>query len=243
MGVVTKPLVEQIRVNWLNVQERIAAAAARVDRNLQDVTVVAVSKLQPVEKVEAAIQCGITDFGENYPEQAVEKIQHFAQDDEIRWHMIGHLQSRKSSIVASHFSMFHALDRISIATKLEKQLEIVSRNLPVLLEVNVSGELSKGGWDMRTISYDKWIEDVEQLTNFTHIQILGLMTMPPFDTRPEQSRVYFNQLFELKCRLSESFPKLNLKHLSMGTSQDYEVAVEEGATLVRIGTAILGARI
>ena len=236
------PIVDQVMSNWQKVQERIAAAAARADRNVQDITVVAVSKLQPIERIEAAIQCGITDFGENYPEQAIEKIQHFARNESIRWHMIGHLQSRKASIVANHFSLFHSMDRLSIATRLEKHLETANRNLPVLLEVNVSGELSKGGWDLRSLTFSRWLEDVAYIMELPHLQIQGLMTMPPFDTQPEQSRVFFKQLFELKCRLAESKPGLNLQHLSMGTSQDYVVAVEEGATLVRIGTAILGSR-
>jgi hypothetical protein len=234
--------VSEIRDNWQAVQEKIAAAAKRSKRNIRDITVVAVSKLQPVAKIEAAIQCGITDFGENYPEQAVEKIHHFAGNKQIRWHMIGHLQSRKASIVASEFSMFHSLDRLSIAARLENQLETVNRILPVLLEVNISGEISKAGWDLRTMSFEHWIDEVNQITKLPSLRIQGLMTMPPFDTQPEQSRIYFHQLSELRNRLIKVFPGLELKHLSMGTSQDYEVAVEEGATLVRIGTAILGHR-
>lgn len=234
--------VSEIRDNLQSVQEKIAAAAKRSKRNIRDITVVAVSKLQPVAKIEAAIQCGITDFGENYPEQAVEKIHHFAGNKQIRWHMIGHLQSRKASIVASEFSMFHSLDRLSIAARLENQLEAVNRILPVLLEVNISGEISKAGWDLRTMSFEHWIDEVNQITKLPSLRIQGLMTMPPFDTQPEQSRIYFHQLSELRNRLIKVFPGLELKHLSMGTSQDYEVAVEEGATLVRIGTAILGHR-
>jgi len=234
--------VSEIRDNWQAVQEKIVAAAKRSKRNIRDITVVAVSKLQPVAKIEAAIQCGITDFGENYPEQAVEKIHHFAGNKQIRWHMIGHLQSRKASIVASEFSMFHSLDRLSIAARLANQLEAVNRILPVLLEVNISGEISKAGWDLRTMSFEHWIDEVNQITKLPSLRIQGLMTMPPFDTQPEQSRIYFHQLSELRNRLIKVFPGLELKHLSMGTSQDYEVAVEEGATLVRIGTAILGHR-
>lgn len=234
--------VSEIRDNWQAVQEKIAAAAKRSKRNIRDITVVAVSKLQPVAKIEAAIQCGITDFGENYPEQAVEKIHHFAGNKQIRWHMIGHLQSRKASIVASEFSMFHSLDRLSIAARLENQLEAVNRIMPVLLEVNISGEISKAGWDLRTMSFEHWIDEVNQITKLPSLRIHGLMTMPPFDTQPEQSRIYFHQLSELRNKLIKVFPGLELKHLSMGTSQDYEVAVEEGATLVRIGTAILGHR-
>ncbi|HQP08350.1 MAG TPA: YggS family pyridoxal phosphate-dependent enzyme [Anaerolineaceae bacterium] len=234
--------VSEIRDNLQSVQEKIAAAAKRSKRNIRDITVVAVSKLQPVAKIEAAIQCGITDFGENYPEQAVEKIHHFAGNKQIRWHMIGHLQSRKASIVASEFSMFHSLDRLSIAARLANQLEAVNRILPVLLEVNISGEISKAGWDLRTMSFEHWIDEVNQITKLPSLRIQGLMTMPPFDTQPEQSRIYFHQLSELRNRLIKVFPGLELKHLSMGTSQDYEVAVEEGATLVRIGTAILGHR-
>ena len=234
--------VSEIRDNLQSVQEKIVAAAKRSKRNIRDITVVAVSKLQPVAKIEAAIQCGITDFGENYPEQAVEKIHHFAGNKQIRWHMIGHLQSRKASIVASEFSMFHSLDRLSIAARLANQLEAVNRILPVLLEVNISGEISKAGWDLRTMSFEHWIDEVNQITKLPSLRIQGLMTMPPFDTQPEQSRIYFHQLSELRNRLIKVFPGLELKHLSMGTSQDYEVAVEEGATLVRIGTAILGHR-
>ncbi len=234
--------LKEIRDNWKIVQEKISNAADRANRNIQDVIVIAASKLQPIAKIEAALQCGITDFGENYPEQAVEKIQYFTGNNDIRWHMIGHLQSRKASIVASKFTMYHSMDRLSIAARLENQLEAINRSLPVLLEVNISGEVSKGGWDLRTISFGQWTEEVNQIIQMPRLQIQGLMTMPPFDTEPEQSRVYFRQLFELQVKLQEEFPALALRHLSMGTSQDYEVAVEEGATLVRIGTAILGAR-
>jgi pyridoxal phosphate enzyme (YggS family) len=235
-------IAEEIKNKWLAVQASIEQSAIRAQRKLDDIKVVVVTKFQPVERIEAAIQCGIRDFGENYPELAIEKIEYFRNISDIHWHMIGHLQSRKVSLVAKEFSMFHALDSFKTAEKLENALSINNKILPVLLEINVSGEESKYGWKVDNNSYSQWMEQVERISQLPHIQINGLMTMPPFFDDPELSRPYFIQLHELLNKLRSQFPTLPLDHLSMGTSQDFGVAIEEGATMVRIGTAIMGSR-
>lgn len=232
----------QINDNWQRIQAKIANAAARSHRNSEDIRVVTVSKLQPVLKIMAAVNCGITEFGENYPEQAIDKI-HLLQDNpDVHWHMIGRLQSRKAKIVVSDFDMFHALDSVKIAQKLEKQLAEIERTLPVLMEVNVGGEESKAGWNLDDIPFEEWVKTVFTISRLPHLKLIGLMTMPPFHTKPEASRIHFIRLRETLEHLQAVLPEFELNQLSMGTSQDYEVAVEEGATLVRIGTAILGKR-
>ncbi len=235
-------IAEEIKNRWLAVQDSIEQSAVRAHRKPHDIKVIVVTKFQPIERVEAAIQCGIRDFGENYPEMAIEKIEHFSNISHIRWHMIGHLQSRKASIVAKEFSMFHALDSLKIAQKLDNALSIYDKVMPVLLEINVSGEESKFGWKVDDNSCSKWMEIVAKISQLPHLRINGLMTMPPFFDDPELSRPYFIKLYELFVKLRCQFPALPLDHLSMGTSQDFRVAIEEGATMVRIGTAIMGSR-
>jgi pyridoxal phosphate enzyme (YggS family) len=235
-------IAEEIKNRWLAVQERIELSAIRAQRKPDDIKVIVVTKFQPIERIEAATQCGIHDFGENYPELAVEKIEYFHNISDIRWHMIGHLQSRKAPLVAKEFSMFHALDSIRTAQKLDNALSVYNKILPVLLEVNVSSEESKYGWKVDEKSCSQWMEQVEIISQLPHIRINGLMTMPPFFDDPELSRPYFSKLHDLLIELHKQFPALHLDHLSMGTSQDFGVAIEEGATMVRIGTAIMGSR-
>lgn len=235
-------LTEEIHKRWLAVQENIQQAATRAHRNAEDIKIIVVTKYQPTERIEAAIQCGIYDFGENYPEMASEKIAYFRNIPQVHWHMIGHLQSRKVAIVANEFSMLHSLDSVKTAYKLEKVLSVNEKILPLLLEVNVSGEESKYGWRVNDATFSLWVEQIREISLLPHLKVIGLMTMPPFFDNPELSRPYFIKLRILLNKLHEQFPILPIDQLSMGTSQDYEVAIEEGATFVRIGTAIMGSR-
>ncbi len=234
--------VQTIRANLERVQSQIVAAAARCGRNAHDVRLVVVTKTHPVERVRAAIQAGAAILGENYAEEAVEKMQALA-DAPVEWHMIGHVQSRKANLVAAHFAMLHALDSIKLAARLNRFAQEYGRALPVLLEVNLSGEQSKYGFALFAPAYESaFFADVETLLTFSHLQVRGLMTMPPFAQNPEDSRPYFRQLAAWRDKLAARFPQADWRELSMGTSVDFVPAVEEGATLVRIGTAILGAR-
>ncbi len=201
-----------------------------------------VSKGQPAEVIQAAVLAGVRIFGENYPEETVEKIQNTTEAD-VEWHMIGHLQSRKARLVCAHFQYMHSLDSLHLAEKLERILVESGRILPVLLEFNVGDEISKGGW--QAADPQTWpglLPEIEQILKLEHLQVRGLMTMPPLTVRPDQARIYFQRLAKLRDFFRGHFPDQNWDELSMGTSSDFEVAIEEGATFVRIGTSILGPR-
>jgi pyridoxal phosphate enzyme (YggS family) len=237
-------LIEKIQRNLDAVNERILKAAQHAGRRTEDVLIVAVSKKQPIEVVQAAREAGLCNFGENYPEQAIEKIQYFQTDLEIRWHMIGHLQSRKTKLVADHFDFFQSLDSLQLAVRLSGLLSLHDKRLPVLLQFNVGGEDNKHGWDAS--NEDEWerlFPEVEEILNLPNLQVNGLMTMPPLETDAEQSRVYFSRLFRLREVFRQAFPQNAWAELSMGTSIDYEAAILEGATIIRIGQAILGERV
>jgi len=236
-------LDRQIQARLFEIQNRIAAAAQSCGRNPAEVRLVVVSKGQPVETIAAAIRAGANLFGENYPEQALPKIQALRDVQSIQWHMIGHLQSRKSGLVVEGFHMLQSLDRVDLALKLNHLLEAAGRVLPVLLEFNVAGEESKSGWPAGDESrWEGWLPEIEQIFSLDRLQVQGLMAMPPLFENPELARPFFARLARLRDYLNRHFSGEIFRDLSMGTSADFEVAVQEGATYVRVGTAILGPR-
>jgi pyridoxal phosphate enzyme (YggS family) len=236
-------LIASIRENHQKVLDQIAASAHKAGRNPNEVRLVVVTKTQPLEIIQAAIEAGIRTFGENYPEEGVEKIQSLAVQSGVEWHMIGHVQSRKARLVADHFALLHSLDSLQLAQRLDRFASGSNRTLPVLVELNVGGEESKSGWNASDESQWKaLLPDLAAIVDLPHLRVHGLMTMPPLGTDPEESRRFFQRLRLLRDRLASQFPKAEWRELSMGTSMDYTVAVEEGATLVRVGTAIVGAR-
>ena len=235
--------IEMIRRNLEQVQANIQRAAEKSGRDPASVRLVVVTKTQPVVVVEAAIAAGANCLGENYPEEAVRKMMDLKQTVSPEWHMIGHLQSRKAKLVVDHFELMHSLDSLRIAERLERLLAQADRILPVLLEFNVGGEPSKYGWD--TSAEDRWenlLPEIEKILSLPHLEVQGTMTMPPFFMNADQTRPYFIKLRHLRDFLKERFPETRWDEMSMGTSVDYEAAISEGATLVRIGEAILGAR-
>ena len=229
------------------VRERIRLVAGEAGRNAEDITLIAVSKTHSVDLIEQAYQLGLRHFGENRIEEAEEKIPALSKYPDITWHMIGHIQSRKVKRVPSLFSIVHSVDRVKVAEKLGQQASSLGKPLDVLLEVNVSGEESKHGF-----SLNKWEQDDQQLAAFgvavrhltegPGVRLVGLMTMAPFGQNPEASRPFFASLARLRDTMKERFPDQSWSHLSMGMTGDFEVAIEEGATMVRIGTAIFGPR-
>jgi PLP dependent protein len=236
-------LISSIRENYQHTLDQIASAARRSRRAPDEIRLVVVTKSQPLEIVQAAIEGGVRILGENYPEEAVTKIQSLPGQTGVEWHMIGHVQSRKARLVADHFALLHSLDSLKLARRLDRFAAEANRVLPVLLEFNVGGEESKAGWDAAQES--KWealFPDVSSILELPNLRLQGLMTMPPLETDPDDSRPYFQRLRKLRDRLASQFPQAEWRELSMGTSADYPVAVEEGATLVRVGTAIVGAR-
>jgi PLP dependent protein len=236
-------LETNIKENLEQVNERIAAAAASVGRSAREITLIVVSKRKEISTIRAAIQAGITDFGENYPEQAVEKIEALKDMPKVRWHMIGHLQSRKSNLVAEHFDTMHSLDSLKLAGRLEKLLSEKQKLLPVMLEFNVAGESSKHGWNAQNESdWPALLPEIAPLLALPSLQVMGLMCMPPYAEDSENSRSYYVKLVKLRDFFAEHFPQQTWHELSMGTSFDFEVAIQEGATFIRVGQAILGPR-
>jgi pyridoxal phosphate enzyme (YggS family) len=220
--------------NLDRVREQIANAAANSGRSADDVELVAITKTHPVEKVREAIDAGQTLFGESRVQEARAKIPELPSN--IRWHFVGHLQTNKVRHALPLFEMIHSVDSLGLAEDIDRIAQEEGLHPRVLLEVNVAGEGSKFGF-----SPDRLREQIEALLALPRLSILGLMTIPPLAEEAEASRKYFVQLRELRDRLQTEF-RLDLAQLSMGMTQDYTIAVEEGATLVRVGTAIFGER-
>ena len=236
-------LVTHIRENVQRTLENIAAAARTGGYDPNSVRLVVVTKAQPLEVVQAAVQAGARILGENYPEESVSKILSIGPESGVEWHMIGHVQSRKARLVIEHFDLLHSLDSLKLAERLDRMAQEAGRVLPVMMECNVGGEESKYGWPAaREEDWPALYPVVETILSLENLQVRGLMTMPPLETDPEDARLYFRTLRSLRDHLTARYPQADWRELSMGTSADYEVAVQEGATLVRIGTAIVGPR-
>ncbi|HDQ74005.1 MAG TPA: YggS family pyridoxal phosphate-dependent enzyme [Chloroflexi bacterium] len=231
--------------NLMQVRERIAEAASKSGREPDDVTLIAVTKTRSVEEVVAAYQAGVRHFGENRVREGVSKIPDVRAaiaDAQPTWHMIGHIQSRKAELAATHYDYVHSVDRLKIARYLARFAGERGVTLPVLLECNVSGEESKYGFNLPGGGRAAFFAQVEEILALSHLSVHGLMTMAPFVDDPETVRPVFADLRALLDVLRERFPACDWRHLSMGMSNDFVVAVEEGATMVRIGRAIFGER-
>ena len=235
-------LTDSIRERYLHTLERIAAAEQRAGRAPGSTRLVVVTKSQPVETVRAALEAGVKILGENYPEETAAKIAAIGAAD-VEWHMIGHVQSRKADLIPANFALLHSLDSLKLATRLDRFAAQAGRKLSVLLEFNVSGEESKFGWQATLEStWPKILPEIDMVLKLDYLTVRGLMTMPPLFEDPERTRPYFQKLRRLRDFLAQNFPAADWSELSMGTSADFEAAVEEGATLVRVGTAIVGPR-
>jgi pyridoxal phosphate enzyme (YggS family) len=230
---------EEIAAKLSEVRARMAAAARRGSRQPSDVRLVAVSKTYPLEDIEAALAAGQVDFGENRLEELWPKVEAARKRGlgMIRWHMIGTIQSRKSSDAIGPFALIHSVDRVKIAQRLSRDAVAANCVLNVLLEVNVSGEASKHGF-----TPDELLVTAGDLLALPGLHICGLMTMAPFEIEPEATRPVFRELRRLRDELAERYPQGEWRELSMGMTNDFEIAIEEGATIVRIGSAIFGPR-
>src|SRR6266568_5645592 len=223
---------QQLAANIAAVRSAIAAAAQRAGRDPATITLIAVSKTKPVELVAMAHRLGVTDFGENRVQEALPKISAFHPPD-VRWHMIGQLQSNKAGKVAEAFDWVQSIDSLHLARTLDQQAAKQAKRLPVLLEVNVAGEESKAGLapaDLPALA--------RQIAELPNLAIQGLMTVAPLVADPEQVRPVFRALRELRDHVRDELPQCTWQQLSMGMTDDYSVAIEEGATIVRIGRAI-----
>ncbi len=216
------------------IQERMAAACARAGRDLADVRLVAVSKTYPPESILAAIDCGLTVFGESRIYEAEAKIP--ACPSTVEWELIGHLQRNKVRRAVALFSMLHAVDTLPLLAKIDACAKECGKTMPVCLEINVSGESSKYGFRPDAIQ-----GVLEEATSLMNVDVMGVMTIPPFTPNAEDARPYFSRLRELRDGWSRA-SGFELRELSMGMSGDFEVAIEEGATCVRVGSAIFGSR-
>ncbi|MEN6530655.1 MAG: YggS family pyridoxal phosphate-dependent enzyme [Anaerolineaceae bacterium] len=239
-------VIQTIKQRLEIIESNVTLAAEKSKRIASDVLILAVSKRQPLSIIEAAYACGVRCFGENYAEEADEKIKQLSHLTDIRWEMVGHVQSRKSALVAEDFSRVHSLDSLKLARRLNsaRASQESPQPLEVLLQLNVSGESSKEGlpaWEK-----DQWeglLPIVSEILSLWYLRLTGLMTMPPLFDDPERTRPFFQRLRQVRDFLNQQIPGIGLTELSMGTSADYSVAVEEGATIIRIGQALLGPRI
>jgi len=224
-----------IAVNLALITARIAEAARQSGRKPEQVRLVAVSKTHGPEAVKEALAAGQILFGENYVQEAQDKIA--AVGPGPSWHFIGHLQSNKAKVVAELFDVVQSVDRLKLAKALDRRAGELGRKLGVLLQVNVGGEAQKSGCAPAEAA-----NLAQEVAKLEHLELTGLMTMPPFFDDPQRARPLFAQLRELAVRLGRDLPEGAMRHLSMGMSGDFEAAIAEGATLVRVGTAIFGQR-
>lgn len=227
----------QLAASISHVRTTIAQAAQRVGRTPEEITLVAVSKTRPVGLVKIAYNLGVTDFGENRVQEALPKITMFHPEG-LRWHLVGHLQSNKASKVVGSFDCVQSVDSLHVAQSLNRHAGEHRKRLRVLLQVNISGEESKEG-----MSPARTVELVRQILALPHLEIQGLMTIAPLVQDPEEVRPVFRNLRLLRDQLRDELPECSWQHLSMGMTDDYIVAIEEGATIVRIGRAIFGERV
>ena len=229
-----------ISENIARVRERIAAAARRAGRRAEDIALMAVSKTFPPEKIREAYDSGIRLFGENRVQEFSGKAGAVRDLREAQWHMIGHLQSNKATKAAELFAGIDSVDSLRLAEKLNVAADQLGKKLPVLVEINVGGEEAKSGVAPDSPELEQLLQAAPRLE---HLHFHGLMTIPPFSENPEESRPYFRRLRELRDHIaSRKLPAIEMGMLSMGMSHDFEVAIEEGSTCVRVGTAIFGTR-
>ena len=236
-------LISVINQRLSQVNAAIEAACARVGRSPNEVTLVTVSKRQPIELIRSAYTCGLRRFGENYAEEAVTKMDALVDLADIQWEMVGHIQSRKAKLIASRVVRVHSLERGKLARLLDQFRDPELPPLQVLMEINISGEASKEGLPGdNPARWNEILPVVDEVVTYPRLKLTGLMTMPPLQVEKETNRTYFRLMKELQEYINAQRPDLNLHELSMGTSTDFPVAIEEGATIIRLGEAILGPR-
>jgi hypothetical protein len=245
--------VESIAERIDVVRGRMARAARQVGRSPDEITLVGVTKTHPTQTIAAAIESGLRDFGENRVQEAEAKVAELSARSNIRWHLIGHLQTNKAKKAAALFDLVHSVDSVRLADALNRfSLEAsgsrtIAPRLPILLQVNVSGEASKEGfalvgWEHNQAAVDAFLRDVEHVLALPGLEVRGLMTIAPWGDEPEESRPTFRSTRRLRDELVRRFPSADWSTLSMGMSDDFEVAITEGATVVRVGRAIFGER-
>jgi PLP dependent protein len=226
--------------NLARVRERIEAAARRAGRRSEDVALMAVSKTFPVARIREAYDAGLRLFGENRVQEFAAKIEALRDLHDVEWHLIGHLQNNKAAKAVELFTAVDSVDSLRLAQKLNASAQQLGRKLKVLIEINVGGEAAKSGLVPDSRELDELLSAASDLE---HLNFRGLMTIPPFAEDPQQARPHFRKLRELRDQIAERrLPAIEMTTLSMGMSHDFEVAIEEGSTCVRVGTGIFGER-
>lgn len=227
---------ENLKKNLENVQEKIKAACQRAGRDAAEVTLVAVSKMKPLADIEELITTGQMEYGENYVQELCDKYEHVSQP--VHWHMIGHLQTNKVKYIVDKTVLIHSVDSVHLAKQIEKEAAKKGVTAQILLQVNIAQEDTKFGVDG-----DEVIKMAEEISHFPHVHIRGLMTSAPYVADSEENRCYFRKLHKLFVDIGDkNIDNVTMDILSMGMTNDYEVAIEEGATMVRVGTGIFGER-
>lgn len=222
--------------NLKKVEDNVDAACRKAGRSRDEVTLIAVSKTKPVEMLSTIYNQGIRDFGENKVQEMCDKMEQLPSD--IRWHMVGHLQTNKVKYIVGHTTLIHSVDSLHLAKEIEKQAEKKDVTVDILVEVNIAEEESKFG-----IHKEETYELVRQIAALPHVHICGLMTIAPYVENPEDNRMYFRGIRQLSVDIAEqNIDNVDMDVLSMGMTGDYMVAIEEGATMVRVGTGIFGER-
>ena len=225
-----------ITSNLVDVQQRIANACKKSGRTVEEVSLISVSKTKPIEMIQIAYDQGMRVFGENKVQELCDKYEKLASD--IQWHLIGHLQRNKVKYIVDKVTMIHSVDSVRLAEQIELEARKKQVDVDVLIEVNVAGEDTKFG-----VTPEETLNLVTEIAKFPHVHIKGLMTIAPYVENPEENRVHFKKLKELSIDIkSKNIDNVCMNELSMGMTNDYEVAVEEGATFVRVGTGIFGER-
>ncbi|AOT68437.1 YggS family pyridoxal phosphate-dependent enzyme [Geosporobacter ferrireducens] len=228
--------MSQITDNITDIRQEIADTCKKLGKKPEEVQLIAVTKTIEPERINEAIANGITDIGENKVQEIMDK---YTLVSPINWHMIGHLQTNKVKYIIDKVKLIHSLDRISLAEEIQKRAERINRAVDVLVQVNIGQEETKSG-----IEPDEVYDFVAALRPFSYIQVKGLMTVAPYKEDPEEVRPYFNTMKEVFERIrAKNLPGIEMKYLSMGMTNDYKVAIEEGANIIRVGTAIFGSRI
>ncbi len=225
-----------VKENLEKVHENIKKACEKAGRDPKEVTLISVSKTKPIPMLEEAYAAGSRDFGENKVQEIIDKYPQLASD--IRWHMIGHLQRNKVKYIIDKTALIHSVDSLRLAQEISSQAGKRQLEIDILIEVNIAGEESKFG-----IPYEETVSLIEEISVLPHIHIIGLMTIAPFVTNPEDNRKYFRKIRELSVDIKQkNIDNVTMSVLSMGMTGDYMVAIEEGATMVRVGTGIFGER-
>lgn len=228
--------MSQIADNISDIRQEITKTCMKLGKQTEEIHLIAVTKTIEPERINEAIACGITDIGENKVQEVMDK---YGLVSPVNWHMIGHLQTNKVKYIIDKVKLIHSLDRISLAEEIQKRAERINRSIDVLIQVNIGQEETKSGIEPESVH-----DFIEALQTFSHIRVKGLMTVAPYEENPEKVRIYFKAMREIFEKIrAKNLSGIEMKYLSMGMTNDYKVAIEEGANMIRIGTAIFGSRI